>query len=108
MLTINEVIKTVTKERIAPIAVPIEATCLVNINDESVMVIGGNTYDGGCVCLATVYCYNLRSKTWVDDLPELNVARKSAGGCFINGHAYVVAGFSEGKVISSIERLALP
>ena len=40
-------------------------------------------------------------------MPKLNEARGKAGGCYINGYAYVVAGVGQTKYLNSIERLGL-
>ena len=67
MLTKDVTSSKFTQEAKAPAGKVRLTPCLININDESVLIIGGK--DDRDNSLATASLYKIESNTWVESLP---------------------------------------
>lgn len=71
-------------------------------DQDSVLLIGGRGEEG---CLKDLSHHKIADNRWTHGLAKLNTARRSAGGTYFKGHAYVVAGYSDDKLLSCVERI---
>ena len=86
-----------------------QCSCLVNFNDEKILIIGGldRNLDGKWVAQKTFARFELFDREWSCG-PELNRRRENPAGCCIDSNIYVFGGIKDRKLSipeSSIEIL---
>lgn len=101
ILKIDRKVEYFTVEKRSDVPLEVFHPCLVRVPSAFVFSIGGRGVDHQS--LKTVIRYDTEADTWCY-MPELNLERAVAGGCYLNGSIYTFCGHGNG-FLNSIEML---